>query len=207
MPTLVRPSMRPRRRLHQPVPYWLVVAVIAVVPALAVGRLATTADAERRRWGPGLPTVVVRVDVAAGEPIGADDVEIRSLPAAARPDDAMGTLPTGAVAAADLVAGEAVVGSRLAPAGTSPIAARLPSGTRGIAVPADDGLAVRVGDRVDVLATLDATSGQPTTTLARGATVVDVGEKAVTVAVPVEQAERVAFALAAGVVTLALTGP
>jgi Flp pilus assembly protein CpaB len=37
--------------------------------------------------------------------------------------------------------------------------------------------------------------------------VVDVGEKAVTVAVPVEQAERVAFALAAGVITLALTGP
>jgi hypothetical protein len=37
--------------------------------------------------------------------------------------------------------------------------------------------------------------------------VVDVGDRVVTVAVGVDEAERVAFALAAGVVTLALNGP
>lgn len=206
MPSLVRPSLRPRRRLRGPVPHWAVVTAVALVPALVVGRLATGVEAERRRWGPGLPTVVAVDDIPSGAILTSAEVEVRRLPAGARPRDALAALPPGSVASAELAAGEAVVSSRLAPAGTSPVAARLPGGTRGIAVATDGGLHLRVGDHVDVLTTLDTDGSQPTVTVARGALVVDLADKAVTVAVDADEQERVAFALAAGVVTLSLTG-
>ena len=72
---------------------------------------------------------------------------------------------------------------------------------------------LRLGDRVDVLATfdvLDPTDGsggaEPTGAVADGALVVDVSDDAVTVAVPATDAARVAFAVARGTVTLALVG-
>lgn len=207
MSTLARPSLRPRRRLRRPLPYWSLVAGAALLPALVVGRLTLDASAERTAWGPGEPTVVVLVDVAAGQSLGPDDVAVRLLPRIARPDDALVRVPDGAVAAADLAAGEAVVASRLAPSGTSPAAARLPPGTRGMAIPDSDGLPLRIGDTVDVLATVGPGSNRPTVTVALGAKVVEVGEATVVVAVDLAQTERVAFALAAGVVTLALSGP
>jgi Flp pilus assembly protein CpaB len=207
MPNLVRPSMRPRRRLRRPLPYWTIVVATAAVPALVVGRLTFDATGARARWGPGTPTVVILSDVRAGESIGMADVEIRLLPDAARPRDALREVPDRAVATADLAAGEALVASRLAPAGTSAVAARLPAGTRGLAVPNDAGLPLEVGDPVDVLATLDPSSGQPTVVVARGARIVYVGDRVVAVAVRIDEAERVAFAVAAGVVTLSLSGP
>jgi Flp pilus assembly protein CpaB len=81
-----------------------------------------------------------------------------------------------------------------------------------MAVPTGPGtLAVRPGDRVDVLATFDplvAPAGEdPTTTVARAATVVGVRPRAVTVAVTADEAPRVAFALSQATISLALTPP
>ncbi|MGE0795758.1 MAG: hypothetical protein AB7O29_10520 [Acidimicrobiia bacterium] len=207
MPTPARPPLRPRRRLHRPLPHWVAVAGAALLPALVVGRLTAEAGAERDRWGPGRATLDVVHDVAAGDTVRAGDVERRSLPDVARPAQAVDRLPNGAVAAADLVAGEVLVSSRLAPAGSSALAARLPPGTRGIAVPNEAGPPLEDGDRVDVLVTLDPATARPTTTVTRSALVLDVGDDAVTVAVALDDAERVAFAAAAGLVTLALSGP
>jgi hypothetical protein len=78
-----------------------------------------------------------------------------------------------------------------------------------VAVPTGSGLPLEVGDRVDVLATFDAGTtgaGEPTFAVARRAVVVHVGEDAVTVAVTTSAAPRVAYALAAGAVTLVLSG-
>jgi Flp pilus assembly protein CpaB len=106
--------------------------------------------------------------------------------------------------------GEVVLRARLAPAGTSPLAAALPPGTRGVAVPVDAAaLPVAPGDVVDVLATFDpdlAEGHDPTVAVAREAVVVDVEEEAVVVAVTPSQAPRVAFAVAAGAVALAVLG-
>jgi Flp pilus assembly protein CpaB len=195
------------RRLRRPVPYWAVAAVLALVSALVVGRLVADASSARDRWGRVVQAVVVVDDVAAGTALSAGDVEVRSLPAGAVPAGALQTLPDGAVATVDMVAGEALVPSRLAPTGTSAVAARLPDGTRGVAVPVDGTPPLALGDRVDVVATMgDGSSGRPTVTAARDAVVVDVGEEAVTVAVAVGDVNEVAFALTAGVVTLALSG-
>ena len=54
---------------------------------------------------------------------------------------------------------------------------------------------------------IDPAAERPAFALARDAAVVDVGERAVTVAVPVAAADRTALTLATGVVVLALSGP
>ena len=211
MPTLPpRPPLRAGRlRFRRPLPYWLLAGVVALATAALVGRLVADAERERSRWGPTRATLVTTTDVAGGERLEPDDVTVRMLPAALVPDDALRALPAGAVAAIDLHRGEAVLPGRLAGAGSSAVAARLPAGTRGVAVPDGSGLPLEIGDRVDILATFDpglGDEGEPTFPVARRAAVVHVTDRAVTVAVDDGVAPRVVYALAAGSVTLVLSG-
>jgi hypothetical protein len=100
-------------------------------------------------------------------------------------------------------AGEPLLDGRLAPGGLSATAARLPEGTRGVAVPIGVApLPVEAGDHVDVLETLDAS----TIVVARRALVVDVGGDGITVAVDESAASDVASAVVLGSVTLVLSG-
>jgi Flp pilus assembly protein CpaB len=181
--------------------------VVAVATAAIVGHLATGAAAARDRWGPRRATLVITRDVDAGRPIDARDSEVRLLPSALVPHDALRSRPARALAAVDLRAGETVLPSRLAGYGRSVVTTRLPRGTRGVAVPAGTGLPLAVGDRVDVLATFDkaaAVDGAPTFPVATDALIVHVDRDAVTVAVAARDAARVAYALTTGAVTLVL---
>ena len=114
--------------------------------------------------------------------------------------------------------GEVLVEHRLAPGGLAGAAALLPPDTRALAVPdGAGGLALRPGDRVDLLAVIDpfaigadpgrSPGGSIAEVVANGATVVAVSEDATTVAVPTDRIGSVAAALAQGVVTLALASP
>jgi Flp pilus assembly protein CpaB len=207
---LARPSSRPQFRLRRrPLPYWLLATVVALATAALVGHLVGDAARERARWGRLRPTVVLRHHVPAGQRLTGRDVSVRMLPAVAVPAGSLRALPRDAVAATELAAGEALGAHRLLGHGPSAIAARLPRRTRGIAVPGANGLPLRVGDHVDVLATFDAEQaggGAPTFAVARDAIVIHVGDDAVTVAVAASSAARVAYALAAGAVTLVLSG-
>jgi Flp pilus assembly protein CpaB len=196
-----RPSSR-RRLRRRPAPWWTGALLLAALTGLVVARAAGEAAAERERWGATVAVAVATADAGPGEPVAA---EVRHVPRSLVPEGAVTTV-AGAVAATGLHAGEIVLASRLAPAGTSPVAALLPVGHRGVAVPAGDGLPVAVGDLVDVLVTLDPESARPTFAVASAVPVVHVGEAAVTVAVPAGDAPRVAFAVVAGAVTLALSG-
>jgi Flp pilus assembly protein CpaB len=210
MPTLLpRPTRRPGLRIRRPLPYWLLAVALGIATAMVVGSLVSGAAAARSRWGSLRPTVVATADVEGGAPVTDGDVAVRRLPAALVPPGALRSLPPGAVAAVAVHRGEAVLASRLVGPGSSAVAARLPPGTRGIAVPAGSGLPLEVGDRVDVLATFDdaVTPGQaPTFPVATRAVVVHVGDDAVTIAVRQASAAKVAYALAAGAVTLVLAG-
>jgi Flp pilus assembly protein CpaB len=211
-----RPPLRPRRpwrdRLRRPraVPWWSAAAVVAIASGVTVARVVTEAEQARGRWGELRPAVVVLADADAGSVLGPDDVEVRHLPAALVPGGALDRPPQRAVTSAAVHAGEVLLAGRLAPAGASAVAALLPPGSRGVAVPGRSGLPLEVGDRVDVLATFDAGLGneaEPTFAAARRAVVVHVGDDAVSVAVPEQSAARVAYAVAAGTVTLTLSGP
>ena len=107
--------------------------------------------------------------------------------------------------------GEAIRAERLAAHALSAVAARLPAGTRAMAIPMEAGLvpALTIGDRVDVLVAVPAEAaagGPPGFALAEAALVVDVTEQAVTVALPRDLAPRLAVAFGHGAVSLALVG-
>jgi len=202
---------------------------LAAFTGLTVARLVTDASARAARLGGLVDVAVAARAVDAGEVVRAADVASRRLPASVLPDGPLATSPAGRVALVPLVAGEVLLAARLAPEGLRGVAALVPAGQRALAVPVDPGgLALRVGDRVDVLATFDVAGDggdtgaaapadegaagtpvaapAPTFPVARAALVVGVGDEAVTVAVRPDEVPRVAFALARGTVALALAG-
>lgn len=201
-----------RLRLHRHgVLWWFAAVTLALLTAAWVLSLSHRAESTLAAYGRRRAVVVAARAMPAGHVVRAGDVRRRSQPAGLVPAGALQEPPVGRTLSAAVVAGEVVVGERVAPSGRSGVAALLPSGTRGVAVPVDQkGLRLRVGDVVDVLATFDtdaaAPSGDPTFPVAEEAMVVDVDDGAVTVAVGADDAPRVAFALAQGVVTLALVG-
>ena len=202
--------MRLRRLSRSPVVFWALVALLAVLTATVVGGMTDRARAEAARYGSLRTVAVARRPVDAGTVLRPSDVSEERVPAA--------FLPEGWVRSASEVVGRSVVvplfrgapvlRGQVAPWGLQGVAALLPPGARAVAVPTG-GVApkLRTLDVVDVLATLDAdvaAGEEPTVEVAVGALVVDVGEESATVAVAPDEARRVAFALSAGAVTLAL---
>ena len=200
------------RPARSPIAFWLAVAVLALLTASAVARVVGRADALAARYGPLRPILVAARPVARGAHLAEEDLAVRRLPAAFLPEGAFASAAgaLGRVAVAPLVPGQVVLAGHLAPDGLSGVAALLPPGTRGLAVPAGAAAGlVRRGDLVDVLlATFDpsvAGGGEPAMAVAVGSLVVDVGTETATLALTSEEARRVAFALAHGTVSLAVT--
>lgn len=203
-----RPFLALRRR---PRLWWALVALTAAAAGLLASSIAARAEAARAAWGETELVVIANGDIEVGDRVEPGDVTVEARPRVLVPAGALHALPDGAIASAAIVAGEVVVESRLAPAGLSPLAASLPAGTRAVAIPAELGLTapLQAGDRVDVLVALAheaAGDGPPGFTLVPNAVVVAVDEHAVTIAVPRDDAPRIAVALGAGAVSLALVG-
>jgi Flp pilus assembly protein CpaB len=190
----------------------LLLVTTVVTSVLAVVAQLHAAAAARQRWGETRPVVVARRDLAAGDLIDAAAVDVRRLPVAAVPADVLPDPPLGSVVRYPIVAGEAVLSKRIAPEGLRGVAARVPDGERAVAVPAtrDGRPPLQVGDRVDVVAVV-ATPGEPdgsvpAAPLVGDALVVDLGDEAVSVAVPSDEAPTLAYAVTQGTVVLALAG-
>ena len=212
--------MRLRR---SPLPFWAMSLALAAGTGVTVSRLVGEASARAARLGGLVEVPVAARRIEAGAVLRVADVVVRRLPADALPDGEVAARPAGKVAVVPLVRGEVVLSAKLAPDGLRGVAAMVPAGHRALAVPVDPGgLALRLGDRVDVLATFDlagddaaaadaggagpAAVAEPTFPVALAALVVGVGDEAVTVAVRPDEVPRVAFALARGTVALALAG-
>jgi Flp pilus assembly protein CpaB len=215
VPSLPRPSARPTLRLpRRPAPFWLASACLAALSALVAAGSLQAAVGDRERYGRPVTVVVATQGLAPGDRLVPDTAELRPVPSSLVPEGALTDEPAGQVVTATVPAGEVVVAQRVGAAALSPTAARLPPGTRGLAVPLGTGaLPLHPGDRVDVVATLDdgpLHAGTPATTVvppvATGATVVAVDETAATVAVTAEEAAGVARAVHGGAVTLLLVG-
>ncbi len=201
------PSVTSLRR--RPLVAWGLTLALAGLTAAVVGGLTARAGATLDRYGTTRSVVVAVAALPAGHELGPTDLTRRDVPIGLLPEGALDEVPVGRRLRSPVVPGEVLVPGRLAPEGLGPLAARLLPGTLGLAVPVDGpGLRLEPGDVVDVLATFDPAAvgeGDPTITVAAGATVIDTVEGAVTLAVAAPDAPRVAFALAAGVVTLALS--
>lgn len=187
---------------------------ILMLLALGLGVVTTLAlrdhieGLERRAGalGPGTPMVVAAVEVARGDTFVPGTVSVRRIPEEFVPPGALtsSSEALGRVAASDVVAGEAITASRLAPPG-GPIASLVPPGLRAVAVTvASPPGSLATGDRVDVLATYAA--GRPyTETVVEAAEVLQVLEAtavehgtatALLLLVTPETAERIAYARA-----------
>ena len=206
---MLRPSLRRRRlRPARPSLYWTAAIGLAAVTALVVQGLVARAEDARHRWGDVVDVPVAATELSPGEVVDASDVVMQRWPEALLPPGAVDEAPVGRVVVSPVLAGEPFVRARIAPEGLSPVAALLPPGTLAVAVPAP-ALALEVGDRVDVLATFDPSltgDEDPSFAVAEAAVVVAVSDDSVTVAVTEAEAPLVAFALAQGIVTLALRG-
>ena len=198
------------RLRHRPWLFWSLAVGLAALTGVTVTRLGAEAEARARRLG-GLKSVPVAArPVDAGASLSAHDVAVRRLPAAVLPAGRVSAAPVGHTALVPLAPGEVLLESKLAPWGLQGVAALVPPGRRALALPVPKGgLGLRRGHSVDVLATLETAEGgpEPTFPVASAGLVVDVAEESATVAVLPEEAARLAFALARGTVTLALTSP
>lgn len=196
-----------------PALYWILAVGLAACTSLTVFRLAAAADARANYWGTLAEVPVVDQPIAAGELVDAADFSMRSVPEALLPESEVVFEPVGLTAIVPLVPGEVIVEAKLAPAGLLGPAAMLTAGQRAVAVPRTDTTPpVAVGDRVDVILTLDASAagigaGPPAFPVARGASVLDVTETAVAIAVSADEAPKVVFGAAQGAVSLALAPP
>jgi len=204
----IRPGLALRR---DPRLWWALVLTLAVAAGGLASAIVSAAESTRRAWGTERMVLVARHDLHAGDEVGPGDVELLARPDAVVAATALDALPPNAVLRADVVAGEVLVKQRLAPTGLRGPAARLPAGTRAVAIPIDRGTTppLAPGDRVDILVVLPreaAGEGPPGFALASGVLVVAVDDAAATVAVARELAPRVAVALGEGAVLLALVG-
>ncbi len=187
----------------------VVVALLAVVVGTTVYRTTADAAATAAALGATRPVAVARNELDAGSPIGPGDVEMVDRPTAHLPDGVVVDDPTGLAVRSPVVPGEVLTGQRLAGQGRSGAAALVPDGWRAVAIPVIEAtVPAEPGDLVDVIASFDPASSprDPSLVIAADAVVVDVAEHAVTVAVTRARVTEVAFALANGIVTLALVG-
>lgn len=205
--------MRPdpaRFPILRPPPLRVVLAVsLAIATGLVVHRTTARAAAVTAALGETTTVAIATRDVEPGERLEAGDVVLEQRPAGHVPTGAVAHDPTGATVRDALHDGEIVLGSRLAGDGRSGAAALVPEGWRAVAVPVVDApVPARPGDVVDVVASFDPTlvAGEASRVVAAEAVVVAATEDAVTVAVARSRLTDVAFALANGIVTLALVG-
>jgi pilus assembly protein CpaB len=207
------------------------VAVIVVATMATVATILYATEAARARWGDTRPVAVADRSLAPGEAIDREAVTLQDLPASLVPDEVLADEPIGAVVRYPIAAGEPLTTARLAPMGVAGTAALVPEGHRAVGLPTSQlGLPpLRPGDVVDVLVVLppgdaldpaaeadsehdqapDSPSlggAEPAFPLVTDAQVIDASDEVVTVSVPIQDAARVAYAVASGIVVLTLTG-
>jgi Flp pilus assembly protein CpaB len=196
--------------------WWTVTVVLALLTASVVGSSVGRATRGARAWGTDRAVWLVTRPVGAGDVISATAVHRGRLPRGVIPDGALDTAtsPVGEAARVALARGEVVLTSRLAGRGARGVAAMVPPGYRGVALPNDEHMPrLQIGDRVDIIATFDvgndletANVAAPSVAIASAAEVLGVAPRTLTVAVATDDAPRVAFAMAKGAVTVVLRG-
>ena len=184
---------------------WLMVGSLAVITAMIATRLTAEAEEVLAGYGTTRTVVVAGVDLPPGTVVGPSDIRLEARPVALLPDGTLDELAAGAVTRTFIAAGEPVLAARVAPLGSSPLAAGLGPGTRALAIPRRDDIPpLELGDHVDVIFAADPAFPTDTVTLSSGAEVRAVTEVAVVVAVPEADAPSVAGAAQTGGVGLIL---
>ena len=216
------------RRSPRAVLLWLGAVLVAVVTAALVATDLAALHRRAHSLGSTRLVAVATRDLPLGSTIDRGDIRSRSVHRSQLPSGALspGAID-GRVVAVPVVRGAFIVNGNVAPRRRTGLDGAIPPGMRALRVVARDALRPPVGSSVDVLVTFEssdaAAGGAPTVVAARGVLVLGTDETSaevesragdrnaaglgVTLLVTEEDAPRLAFAAAAGVVTLALTPP
>jgi Flp pilus assembly protein CpaB len=221
------------RRSPRAVILWLGAIVVAIATATLVATDLAALHRRAHSLGAPRPVAVAARDLPLGTTIRRGDITTRPVHRSQLPHGALS--PDAAdqrVVAVPVVRGAFVVAGNVAPRERRGLDGAVPPGMRALRIVARDALHPPVGSSVDVLVTFDSSDGAsregaPTVVAARGVLVlgtddapaaveagtprVDAGRQeaglGVTLLVGEDDAPRLAFAAAAGVVTLALVPP
>ncbi len=207
------------RRLRQP--RVVVLRLLAVVLALATARLVATdlatLHARSASLGPLVDVIETDRPLGLGTTIERDDVRVVQRHETQSPPDAIGELDSviGRVVVVPLVEGAPIFEANLTEASRSGTADLLGPGTVGVRIANVGGPNAAAGSYVRVFATIDPGSGLrgsgSTLVVVDRARVIEVvrdeTEPGLILEVKHEQASDLAFAIAHGVVTVALLAP
>ena len=197
------------RWLRRPLVYWSVVGLLLVVTVIGVARQSDRQRQLSETYGELREVPVAVALIRPGEPLGAEAVRWEKRPAAGVPPGAVTDLAEGALAAAAIYPGEVVHTERVAGSGSG-LSSRLAPGVAAVSIPTTYGVPpVRPGDRVTLVAVFDTFAAEATPearAVARHATVMEVDEDAVTVAVRISEVESTVTALVWGAITIVATG-
>ena len=197
------------RWLRRPLVYWTVVSLLLVITVVGVARQSDRQRQLTETYGELREVPVAVALIRPGEPLGAEAVRWETRPAAGVPPGAVTDLAEGALAAAAIYPGEVIHTERVAGSGGG-LSSRLAPGVAAVTVPASYGVPpVQPGDRVNLIAVLDtfAAESEPgARTVAQHATVVQVDEGALTVAISVTDVESTVSALIWGTVAVVAVG-
>jgi Flp pilus assembly protein CpaB len=165
---------------------WFGASAVTAIAAVAMTRAHVAAlEATRPDVGPPAPVLVASADLTRGLVLGEQALRLVDLPSTLVPPGTVSSIEraTGRVLVADLAEGEVLTETRLAGAGSGPIAALVPPGLRAFVLPSGPPAGtIRPGDVIDVLATYGANGGRPyTETVASTLEVIDVVDDAQTV--------------------------
>lgn len=153
----------------------LLAVLFGLLAALAVNAYIRRLQQEQA-VGPMVPVVVARVGIAERSVISAAQLDVREVPQAYAHPEALHALQeaVGRVAAADFVAGEPILTSKLLARGArTGLAYAIPPGKRAITIAVSEvkgvGGFIMPGDVVDVIVTVDSGEGKAVTrTLVQG---------------------------------------
>jgi pilus assembly protein CpaB len=203
---------------------FLAIAVVLGAAAfLLVHGYAARVDALAPAIGPPVPVAVAARDLTRGATLTAETIRLREMPSAYAPPGALRSLDdaVGHTLLSDVAAGEAVTRTRIGSLRSGPLANLVPAGMRAVTVSvAVSPGEVRSGDHVDVLATFGG--GQPhTETVGTGFEVIglttmdpratigtpaDGAGSTLTLLVPPDGAEQLAFASAFADLSISVIG-
>jgi len=173
----------------------IAVLVVSVVIGFLVARTVHSTRATQHQWASQVSVLVTSSNVVAGESLTNANTHRVALPLAIQPPDALREIPSNARMRLALSSRTALTASMII---RDNARIQIPSGWRGVAMPADlVAPTVIAGDHVDVV-TAD-------TVIAAGALVIEVSPtNGITIAVPAESAAVVATASRNGDASLVL---
>jgi Flp pilus assembly protein CpaB len=200
---------------------WGAALVVAVVTALWVGGTLASLRRQDTRYGQVVAFAVARRDLPVGRVVTTVDISTVRARGGARPPGAVdpGTVD-GRVLVVPVLRGQAVTTRHLAAKGRDGHDGVVAPGRRAMRVAVADTPSLRAGDHVDVFVTFDpgqvSADTDPTLTVAEAVPVLaldpngavgDAATTGVTLMVDVDEAPRLAYAAANGVLALALVPP